>query len=341
MSTSREALARQWLDSLYSPDAYELVLLAGDASFRRYFRLKDRQGTQRVLMDAPPEKENCEPFLRIAHHWHRLGIPVPAIIAENTGLGFILLEDFGDVMLMKRIAETSPDDVYRLCIDALLTLQSAVPPPGLPEYDEALLRREMALFSDWLIGQYLELKPSAALQRSLDGWFDALVANALAQPRVPVHRDYHSRNLMVPAFQPLGILDFQDAVMGPYTYDLVSLVKDCYVRWSAEEIKDWSHTFYQNLPASLRALRTPEAFDLDCAFMGMQRHLKASGIFARLFLRDGKTGYLNDIPNTLRYIEDALEPLPEYADIRDWLRSTVQPRLAAKLDAREAAPCAP
>lgn len=341
MSTSRELLARQWLDSLFSPNAYTLGLLAGDASFRRYFRLTDSHGTQRVLMDAPPEKENCEPFLRIAHHWHRLGIPVPSVIAENTDMGFILLEDFGDVTLMKRIEESSPDEVYQLCIDALLSLQSAAPPPGLPDYDEPLLRREIALFSDWLIAQYLELKPSSALQASLDRWFDSLVTNALNQPRVPVHRDYHSRNLMVPAFQPLGILDFQDAVMGPYTYDVVSLVKDCYVRWPAAKIQRWSRAFYERLPETIRAQRTPEAFDIDCAFMGMQRHLKASGIFARLFLRDGKTGYLNDIPNTLLYIEEALEALPEFADIKAWLNDTVQPRLAAKLSAREPATCAP
>jgi aminoglycoside/choline kinase family phosphotransferase len=331
MSTLREEQAQQWLDTIFPSSSYAIALLAGDASFRRYFRVRENNGHCWVLMDAPPEKENCEPFLRIARHWHAAGVPVPAIKAESTSLGFILLEDFGDITLMKHIGNDSPDAVYRNCIDALLRLQTMTDTPGLPAYDEALLRREMALFTDWLIRQFLMLTPPDDVARSLQHWFDDLVANALSQPTVPVHRDYHSRNLMVPEDRTLGILDFQDAVVGPYTYDLVSLVKDCYVRWPVEKVASWCQYYYQQLPAGLQAGRTFRQFEHDVCLMGMQRHLKAAGIFARLWLRDGKAGYLADIPNTVAYLEEALQQLSAWQPVSEWLTGVVQPRLAARL----------
>lgn len=331
MSASREQQAREWLDTNMPGASGSLVLLAGDASFRRYFRVTDTTGRSLVLMDAPPAKENCEPFLRIARHWHQRGVPVPAIIADDLEQGFLLLEDFGDMTLMRQIGDGDPDGLYRHCIDVLLELQELTDTPGLPDYDEGLLRREMALFTDWLVASYLGLSLPEHLAALMQQWFDELVAAALAQPRVAVHRDYHSRNLMVPRGRQLGILDFQDAVLGPYTYDLVSLLKDCYVRWPDAQVTAWTRHCHERLPASRRTGRDFATFEQDVRVMGMQRHLKAAGIFARLWLRDGKPGYLQDIPNTVRYIVEALDHLPAYQPLQDWFRGTLQPRLAERL----------
>lgn len=332
MSDSRAEAARTWVASLYPEHPPQIQLLAGDASFRRYFRVTLPEGqSSRILMDAPPDKENSEPFVRIARHWHRHGIPVPDILAQEPHLGFILLEDFGDETLLRGVNAANADALYGRCIDALIHLLAIEDTPGLPRYDEALLRREMALFTDWLIERFLALPVPPGLNRLMTRWFDHLVDNALAQPQVTVHRDYHSRNLMLAPDDRIGIIDFQDAVIGPLTYDLVSLLKDCYIRWPEEHRERWMAHFHQCLPARLGQAVSIDRLREDTRCMGMQRHLKAAGIFARLWLRDGKPGYLRDIPNTVGYLEEALSGLPEFHPVRDWLQDTLQPALQARL----------
>ena len=316
-----------WLNEIIGA-GWDLQPLAGDASFRRYLRLTLPDSQRRILMDAPPDKENCEPFVRIARFWHRHGVAVPEILAWSPQLGAMLLEDFGDDTLAAVLVRGQGEPWYPRAVQALLSLQALPDTPGLPHYDARLLRQEIDLFEHWLIEHYLGLAVPAGLRPLLDGWYQRLLAQALAAPQVTVHRDYHSRNLMITQ-DHLGIIDFQDAVIGPLTYDLVSLLKDCYQQLPGSLIDQLFHDWYAGLPATLQQQRSASACREDFELMGMQRHLKAAGIFARLSLRDGKHGYLEDIPNTLSHLQSALAAWPQWADIADWLGASVQPALAA------------
>jgi hypothetical protein len=333
----RQSQLESWLRGACGLDRFGVTPASGDASFRRYFRVSLADGTTLVAMDAPPEHEDCGPYLHVGTELAAIGLHVPAVHRADTRLGFLLLEDLGRTLYLDVLDEGSAGRLYGDALGALAALQACGPRTGLPPYDAPLLQREMELFRDWLAGRLLGLPLDAADHARLDRDFALLTASALGQPRVCVHRDYHSRNLMVAAPPTPGILDFQDAVVGPVTYDLVSLLKDCYVRWPRQRVDDWAMGYFELAVQSGVLDGTLEGqflhwFDL----MGAQRHLKAAGIFARLWLRDGKPGYLKDIPRTLGYIVEAAARRPELAD----LAALVEDRVLPALDAYLATPSA-
>lgn len=299
------------LKQLRGSSLFSLAPASEDASFRRYFRVTFTDGSDSfVVMDAPPEKENCRPFLHVAQLLAGAGAHVPEVHASNLAQGFLLLEDLGAATYLDRLNEsdgrsTAAAELYLAAIDALVAIQLASTATELPPYNDALLRRELHLFPDWYVARHLrvELAPKDAdvLARS----FELILANNLAQPRVYVHRDYHSRNLM--ACKPLpGVLDFQDAVYGPITYDLASLLKDAYVSWEEGRVIDWCVRYWEKArKAGLPVHADFSAFYRDFEWMGVQRHLKVAGIFARLFHRDGKERYLANLPLVLEYLQRA------------------------------------
>ncbi|MFO1351190.1 MAG: phosphotransferase [Gammaproteobacteria bacterium] len=315
--TPREAALRAWTHGIFLTDSYTLAPASSDASVRRYFRIR-LPGTSYIVMDAPPAAIDSRPFIAIAAALIDLGLNAPRVLDADLDQGFLLLTDLGERQYLAELHDTSVERLYGDALTALLRLQLAGDPrrAALPDYDEAFVRRELEIFRDWFLLRYLRLDLSAAEQDALDAAVAALAANALEQPRVWMHRDYHSRNLMLTERNNPGILDFQDSVCGPVSYDLVSLLKDCYVAWPHARVEAWALAHRARLQAagfrgiedSLRFLRW---FDL----MGAQRHLKAAGIFARLHLRDGKPGYLPDIPRTLGYVVDVGGRYSELAEL--------------------------
>jgi hypothetical protein len=329
----RQSELETWLRLACGLEGIVLSPAAGDASFRRYFRVALPGGGTRIAMDAPPAHEDCRPYLHVAAELAAIGLHVPAVEAAAPDLGFLLLEDLGETLYLDVLSEDTVDRLYGDALGALATLQACGPRTGLPPYDAALLDREMALFRDWLAGRLLGLALDAADTARLDRTFATLTATALEQPQVCVHRDYHSRNLMVATPPTPGILDFQDAVVGPVTYDLVSLLKDCYVRWPLARVDDWALGYFELAAQSGVLDGTLEGRFLHWLdLMGTQRHLKAAGIFARLWLRDGKPGYLNDIPRTLGYVVEAAGRRSELADLGELIERRVLPAMAAHLD---------
>jgi aminoglycoside/choline kinase family phosphotransferase len=322
---------KQWLDGLAGLAKAQIEPATGDASFRRYFRITtDRQSY--IAMDAPPEREDSAKFVRIAHAFRALGLHVPEVLAENLGQGFMLLEDLGPRLYLDDLTAENADRLYADALAALLVIQACGPREGLPVYGRDFLLREMEIFREWLLAAHLGMQLSPAESDLLDGAFSLLAASALEQPQVCVHRDYHSRNLLVTRSPSPGILDFQDAVVGPVTYDLVSLLRDCYLAWPEERVRDWARGYHQlalhsGVTREEHTERFPRWFDL----MGMQRHLKASGIFARLYRRDGKIGYLKDIPRTLGYVVDVAAGYPELVGLGGFVSERVLPRLSALL----------
>lgn len=324
---SRLAALRQWLTGLGHLSEFDIHPASGDASFRRYFRVTLTDGSTLIAMDAPPDKEDSDPFVRVAEAFARFGIHVPQIHALDLEQGFLLLSDLGSTHFLDVLNEQSVERHYGDAMGALVSIQACGPCDGLPPYDRALLLREMELFREWLVKRHLGLTLTSEEERMLDQTFDRLTANALEQPQVCVHRDYHSRNLLVATPNP-GVLDFQDAVCGPVTYDLASLLRDCYIAWPRDQVKHWVAGYFQLALQSgvVRAEHEslfPRWFDL----MGAQRHLKAAGIFARLNIRDGKPGYLKDIPRTLGYIVEIAPDYPELAGLTGLIRERVLPRL--------------
>lgn len=299
-----------------------LAPASADASFRRYLRITRGDGSTLIVMDAPPERENLGPFLRVRAAFAACGVRVPAVHEADPATGFLLLEDFGNTHYLAALNARTAPRLYAAATTALIAIQRGTQPQILPPYDEALLRRELELFRDWYCGRHLGLTLTGAQHRVLDRTFAALIANNLAQPQVYVHRDYHSRNLMLlgdPATNAdigPGILDFQDAVIGPLTYDLVSLLRDAYVSWDEAQVLDWVVRYWEQA----RAVGLPVhadfgAFYRDFEWMGLQRHLKVLGIFARLKHRDGKDGYLKDMPLVLQYTRHCAERYTEFAGL--------------------------
>lgn len=282
-------------------------------------------------MDAPPEQENSLPFVRVAGFLEAMGLNAPRVLEANLDDGFLLLTDLGTRPYLEELQqdEARAPALYGDAIAALLAMQrhGAAYQTLLPPYDEKLLRFELSLFHDWLCGRHLGIEFSDAEELRWQNMCDQLVDNALDQPQVFVHRDYHSRNLMWSGNDNPGILDFQDAVEGPLTYDLVSLLKDCYVRWPADQVRQWALEFYRQLDVSMRALVDERAFRRYFELMGVQRHLKAAGIFARLNHRDGKSRYLEDIPRTLSYIVDLRDDYEELSFVIDLIERQVLPAL--------------
>jgi len=296
---------------------------SSDASFRRYFRVKASEG-QFIVMDAPPEKENIEPFIRIAGMLARSHVNVPDIFQQNLTDGFLLLEDFGSQCFLDKLNAQNATGLYQSVFDTLFNMQSytATQGFGLPDYNEALLQRELGIFEDWFLNQLLDIQIPASI------WEKActiLVNSALEQPVTFVHRDYHSRNLMILDNDSPGVIDFQDAVIGPITYDLVSILRDCYIAWPKQQVDQWMTDYYHRLLRAELIACNPVRFKRWFDLMGLQRHLKAIGIFSRLHLRDGKSGYLNDIPRTLKYVTAVCAAYPELVEFIDFLQNHVLP----------------
>ena len=320
--SERLAELHAWLHDEIGLGDFTIAPASSDASFRRYFRATSGK-TSHIVMDAPPDKEDCGPFLTVAAAMTGLGLNVPRILDADLDRGFILMSDLGSLHYLQALDEQNVDRLYVDAMQSLHLLQAAkVEHAPIPEYNRALLMREMEIFQDWYLARHLQVVVSDEISEILNRTFTFLADEALAQPRVWVHRDYHSRNLMVTESNNPGILDFQDAVIGPVTYDLVSLLRDCYVRWPHERVRKW----LQNYLAKGRSAGTLHGieekqfvrwFDL----MGVQRHLKASGIFARLNYRDGKPGYLADIPRTLGYVADISASYPELTPLRELMES--------------------
>ena len=301
---------QQWVSGLsgaWQLDAASIAPASGDASFRRYFRIASPgldHGTA-IVMDAPPDKEDCAPFLLAAQVLREGGVTVPRIHAADTGQGFLLLEDFGSVTYLDVLDERTAPALYGEASAALVRLQSEAQADRFAPYDAVLLEREIDLFVPWYVERHLGLTLTQAEQQAFDNARRQLVACALAQPVVAVHRDYHSRNLMLlRGDRNPGVLDFQDAVAGPITYDLVSLLRDAYVDWSEEQILDWCIRHWERARrAGLPVNPDFGVFYRDFEWMGLQRHLKVLGIFARLCHRDRKPRYLQDCPRVMGYAQ--------------------------------------
>jgi len=329
VQSDRKQLLERWLAGALDSDAASLRPASTDASFRQYWRLEHR-GRSLIVMDAPPQHGSSDGFVQLAQDLRSIGLNTPQVLAEDRALGFVLMSDLGSRHYLDVLDADNADRLYGDAIGALIRLQAASPPQGLPEYDETFLRRELALFVEWLIDGLLGLDRSAA-ERAL--WYDAcalLVASALKQPRVCVHRDFHSRNLMLTETANPGILDFQDAVVGPVTYDLVSLLKDCYIAWPRGRVETWAlGYFHLAVQSGILGPDHEAPFLRWLDLMGAQRHLKAAGIFARLALRDAKPGYLADLPRTLGYVVDVGERYAELAPLGAFVAERVLPRLPA------------
>jgi aminoglycoside/choline kinase family phosphotransferase len=312
----RQKQLEEWLSSLYPNETYTLAPASADASFRRYFRITFTDGATRVVMDAPPQHEDCKPFLHVGKLFEDAGTHVPHVYAQDLTQGFLLLSDLGNTTYLQALHDKNAKQLYDAATDALIKIQLASHENELPPYDEALLRRELNLFPEWYIAKHLGVTLSAKQQGKLEEVFVRILANNLAQPCVYVHRDYHSRNLMLSEPNP-GILDFQDAVYGPITYDLASLFKDAYIQWEEPDIIDWLIRYWEKArKAGLPVREDFGDFYRDYEWMGVQRHIKVLGIFARLYHRDGKEGYLKDMPLVFDYLHRACA---RYIDLKPLL----------------------
>ncbi|HUP93567.1 MAG TPA: phosphotransferase [Burkholderiales bacterium] len=271
-----------------------------DASFRRYFRARVGNATW-IVMDAPPEREDSTAFVTVAALMRGAGVHVPEVLAQDLARGFLLLSDLGTRTYLQAFDEKNPDALFADAIDTLIKWQLASRADVLPPYDDALLRRELELFPEWYLARHLGIEPDADQRAMLDGLFSCVIGASLAQPRVYVHRDYMPRNLMLSEPNP-GVLDFQDAVYGPISYDVVSLFRDAFVSWPEECVLDWTVRYWQRAKhAGLPVPADFASFYRDFEWMGLQRHLKVLGIFARIHYRDGKPGYLKDTPRFVTY----------------------------------------
>ncbi|MEH6549169.1 MAG: phosphotransferase [Pseudomonadales bacterium] len=309
-----------------------ILSVSGDASFRHYYRLMAAQGSL-VAVDSPPDKEKNLEFVALANVWRSAGVGVPEVKSVDLDRGFILQEDLGDVLLMAQLSGDKTDELYQRAIEQLLKIQQVSLPLTyeswtMPSYSTELLQDEMELFRHWFVGEMLGVSLDEGSNRLIDRLFAQLVESACQQPVVCVHRDFHSRNLMLISDGNIGVIDFQDAVAGPITYDLVSLYKDCYLRWPRRRVLEWVEVYRQQATKAL-GLNLPDEAEFIRQFdwMGMQRHLKVLGIFARLWLRDGKSGYLKDLPLVLAYTREMMALYPEFADFEAWFVQVLQPAI--------------
>ena len=315
----RETLFHQWLSAITPQQNLlpeTLTVASADASFRRYFRIQCADGqTSRIIMDAPPEHENCQPFVHVAELMQQAGLPAPQILHWHTACGFMLLTDLGQRTMMSALDPANPSAAqpyFTQAIELLLQWQSASRPNVLPPYDSALLQRELQLFPDWYLRQHRQIEPTTAQAQTLASTFEQIVQRNLAAPSVYVHRDFMPRNLMLgdAPNAPLGILDFQDAVYGPITYDIASLLRDAFISWDEDFVIDITVRYWEKArKAGLVGATSASGWGADFGefyraveWMGLQRHLKVAGIFARLTLRDGKPKYLQDAPRFIHYL---------------------------------------
>jgi aminoglycoside/choline kinase family phosphotransferase len=319
----RTQALKEWLTTLFPAQNWQIAPASADASFRRYFRISFAgHGESRIVMDAPPQRENCVPFIQVAGLLRSAGLNAPEVLEQDLEQGFLLLTDLGGTTYLAALREddSRAEALFRDAIDALVTWQLASRPGVLPPYDAALLRRELDLFPDWYLARHLNLALAPGQSQVLERMFALILENNLAQPQVYVHRDYMPRNLMLSAPNP-GILDFQDAVYGPISYDLASLVRDAFISWEEERALDWVVRYWdQARRAGLPVGGDFGDFYRGLEWMGLQRHLKVLGIFARIHYRDGKPGYIEDAPRFVRYVRavagryNALSPLAHLFD---------------------------
>lgn len=327
--SDRLAELTHWLGGIFSAEKFRIAPASADASFRRYFRVYRGESTL-IVMDAPPDKEDSRPFVALSREFRAIGLNVPEVLEADLAQGFLLLTDFGTESYLPQLGPNSADRLYGDALGALLALQACGPIDAfrVPSYDARLLTFELSLFRDWFLGRHLGLVLGEGAHALLDETFALLTTSALEQPVVCVHRDYHSRNLMVTGKNNPGILDFQDAVAGPVTYDLVSLLRDCYIAWPQERVREWVVGYHDlALQGGVLQEKDPERFLGWFDRMGIQRHLKAIGIFARLNHRDGKPGYLGDIPRTFNYVLEVSGRHQDLAPFHAWLRAEVLPQI--------------
>ena len=302
----RYALVQDWLTRQLGGRTFSLAPASADASFRRYFRVTLADATL-IVMDAPPEQEDCRPFVQVAALMSAAGLNVPVVLAQDLAQGFLLLSDLGSTTYLAALNDDNADGLFRDATEALIRWQLASREGVLPPYDEAMLRRELDLFPDWFLRRHLGIELDAQQRQCLESMFRLILDNNLSQPRTFVHRDYMPRNLMLSEPNP-GVLDFQDAVYGPITYDVASLFKDAFVSWDEHRVLDWTIRYWERA----RSARLPvnndfSEFYRDFEWMGLQRHLKVLGIFARICYRDGKPAYVEDTPRFLRYVRAVCE----------------------------------
>ena len=326
MNPNRSAKVLSWLRTvLDDPGIAHLQPASSDASFRSYHRIESRGGTL-VVMDAPPEHEDVRPWLQINQRLRAAHLGAPEVLAADADLGLVLMADLGPTTYLDVLDASNREVLLGAALDALLGMQTRVDASDLPAYDAARLRQELDLFPEWFLQRHLGIALDATALDLIESCFARLIESALEQPQVFVHRDYHSRNLMRTAAANPGILDFQDAVRGPLTYDLVSLLRDCYIAWPDAEVQSLANRYRDRLVrADLiaeRELRFKTWFDL----MGLQRHLKVLGIFCRLHYRDGKAKYLADLPLTLRYVLEVAKRRRDLAAFAAWLEAAVGDR---------------
>ena len=333
LSDTRFILLSKWLKQYFKAEV-SLELICGDASFRRYFRV-EILGTSYIVSDSPIELVPIEPFILVAKAYAEAGLMVPEVIAKDDINGFVLQSDLGDEQLLLHLTEQTVVDYYQKALALLpkVAKVTATIKADFPLYNDVFVQRELEIFTAWLIDEYLQLLLSDTDRDMIANAFDVLVNSATEQPKVGMHRDFHSRNILICAEQ-LALIDFQDAVVGPVTYDAVSLLRDCYIRWPDAVIDSLKHHHYslcidQKLfPLTVSYEQYHRWFDL----MGLQRHIKAAGIFARLNIRDGKAGYLKDIPLTLSYIVDIAALYPELNDFSLWVQNHVVSAVQHKLN---------
>ena len=322
MNDQRVKDITEWLHT--EVDAINRITpLAGDASFRRYFRVHTPD-TSYIAMDAPPQRESCRPFIAIAQDLQKLGINTPTIVTSNITDGFLLLSDFGDVLLNHGLTEDNADLWYQRCFEQLLLIQrhTQLPDYQLTRYNDGLYSyyEESSWFLTWYLQQYRQLQLSHQELAQLEREIHLIAKAANDQPRVVVHRDYHSRNIMIVNNESLGILDFQDAVIGPITYDLVSLLRDCYIDWPIERVHQWLRQYHQRLIDESLINVSFDQFLRWFDWIGLQRHLKCAGLFVRLNLRDNKPAYLQYVPRVLNYIKQECEHYPDLPLLKELLK---------------------
>jgi len=330
MTDSRLDTLRSWLKGLeprWQLDLPTLAPASADASFRRYFRIESKNPdfATLIVMDAPPQNEPLDAFIKVDLLLENAGLNVPQILEKNVAEGFLLLTDLGNKTYLTMLNTETADALYQDASHALVQMQLASAPDVLPNYDEALLQRELDLFPKWYLKKHLHIEPTELQHSQIMQAFKLIIQNNLAQAKVYVHRDYHSRNLMVTEKKNPGVIDFQDAVYGPITYDISSLWRDAYIAWPEERVIDWVIKFWEEgRQAGLPMPNDFGQFYRDFEWMGLQRHLKVLGIFARLFHRDGKDGYIKDIPLVLEY---AIATANRYIELKPLARILEATRL--------------
>lgn len=331
MTHQRGDSFQSWLKSQFSGQVFTIESLTGDAGFRRYYRLQFTNHTL-IAVDAPPDKSNNTAFICIAKQLALHGVIAPKVIVQDIEQGFFCLTDLGNILLSDVVTRDNMLPYYQKAIDNLLTFISIkqVADYKLPDYDADFVALELAIFSDWLLNQHLSLTLTNTEQQQLTECFNILIDNAIKQPSVFMHRDYHSRNIMLTPQDEIAVIDFQDAVHGPVTYDVVSLLRDCYLRWPDDLVNQLFSYFKTKVSQQLHLDIDDSTWQTWFDLMGLQRHIKASGIFARLYHRDHKDGYLGDIPLTLSYIIDISKKYPKLAFLQQFTEQKVLPAFLAK-----------